>query len=87
MKRFAAFVTGAAMIATQPVFAQMGAPGERPTTMPAVAGPLAVKYKADADRILQAATADLAGCDDLLLRLRVLRLRLRGVGPGSMRAR
>ncbi len=58
MKRFAAFVTGAAMIATQPVFAQMGAPGERPTTMPAVAGPLAAKYKADADRILQAAMAD-----------------------------
>ncbi len=38
--------------------AQMGAPGERPNTMPAVAGPLAAKYKADADRILQAAMAD-----------------------------
>ena len=65
MKRFAAFVTGAAMIATQPVFAQMGAPGERPTTIPAVAGPLAAKYKADADRILQAAMADNDGYADL----------------------
>jgi len=62
MKRFAALLTGAALIATQPgvtqMGAQMGAPGTQPAGMPAVAGPLAAKYKADADRILQAAMAD-----------------------------
>src|SRR6266700_6872468 len=58
MKRFAALLTGAALIATQPVFAQMGAPGTQPAGMPAVAGPLAAKYKADADKILQAAETD-----------------------------
>jgi hypothetical protein len=58
MKRFAALITSAALLATQAGLAQMGAPGERPTTMSAVPGPLAAKYKADADRILQAAMAD-----------------------------
>ena len=58
MKRVAAFLTGAALLATQPMFAQMGAPGTERAGMPAVAGPLAAKYKADADRILQAAMAD-----------------------------
>lgn len=58
MKRFAALMTGAALMVTQPMFSQMGAPGERTPGMPAVAGPLAAKYKADADRILQAAMAD-----------------------------
>src|SRR5580698_2533858 len=65
MKCFAAFVTGAALLATQPVFAQMGAPGTERAGMPAVAGPLAAKYKADADRILQAAMADDDGYTDL----------------------
>jgi hypothetical protein len=65
MRCFAAFVAGAALIATQPVYAQMGAPGERPTSMPAAPGPLAAKYKADADRILQAAMADNDGYGDL----------------------
>src|SRR5260370_4586962 len=57
MKYFAALVTGALLVA-QPVMAQMGAPGEQPASMPAVAGPLAAKYKADADKILAAAMAD-----------------------------
>ena len=48
MKRFAALMTGAALLAAQPVFAQMGAPGERTPALPAAAGPLAAKYKADA---------------------------------------
>jgi Zn-dependent M28 family amino/carboxypeptidase len=57
MKRFAALMTGAALL-VQPVFAQMGAPGERTPPLPAAAGPLAAKYKADADRILAAAATD-----------------------------
>jgi hypothetical protein len=57
MKCFAALVTCALLVA-QPVIAQMGAPGEQPASMPAVAGPLAAKYKADADKILAAAMAD-----------------------------
>src|SRR5260370_4059005 len=71
MKYFAALVTGALLVA-QPVMAQMGAPGEQPASMPAVAGPLAAKYKADADKILAAAMADDDGyaaltylCDDI----------------------
>ena len=58
MKRFTALMTGAALLAAQPVFSQMGAPGERPVAMPAVPGPLAAKYKADADKILAAAATD-----------------------------
>ncbi|HMH15357.1 MAG TPA: M20/M25/M40 family metallo-hydrolase [Edaphobacter sp.] len=58
MKRVAAFLTGAALMATQPVFAQMGAPGTERPGMPAVSGPLAAKYKTDADKILQAAMTD-----------------------------
>jgi len=58
MKCFAALLTWAALIATQPAIAQMGAPGTERPGMPAVAGPLAAKYKADADKILQAAIAD-----------------------------
>src|ERR1700730_17567108 len=57
MRYFAALVTGALLVA-QPVMAQMGAPGEQPASMPAVAGPLAAKYKTDADKILAAAMAD-----------------------------
>ncbi len=59
MKRVAAvFLTGAALLATQPIYAQMGAPGTERPGMPAVAGPLAAKYKGDADKILQAAMTD-----------------------------
>ena len=59
MKRFAAFVARELpLMATQPMYAQMGAPGTERAGMPAVAGPLAAKYKTDADRILQAAMAD-----------------------------
>ncbi|HEY0161866.1 MAG TPA: M20/M25/M40 family metallo-hydrolase [Edaphobacter sp.] len=58
MKRFAALMTSVALLATQSGVAQMGAPGERPTTLAAAPGPLATKYKADADRILQAAMND-----------------------------
>lgn|SRR6187402_95265 len=65
MRRFAVVLTGAALLSTQPVFAQMGAPGLGPATMPAVAGPLAAKYKTDADRILTAAMADNEGYADL----------------------
>jgi hypothetical protein len=59
MKGFAAVLMGAALCLAQPVFAQMGAPDAKPEPgMPGVAGPLAVKYKADADRILQVAETD-----------------------------
>jgi hypothetical protein len=59
MKGFATVLMGAALCVAQPVFAQMGAPDAKPELgMPGVAGPLAAKYKADADRILQAAETD-----------------------------
>ncbi len=58
MKCLTALITGAALLAAQPLFSQMGAPGERTPALPAVAGPLAAKYKADADRILAAAATD-----------------------------
>ena len=58
MKRFAAFVSVAALMAAQTGFAQMGAPGERIPSMAAAPGPLAAKYKADADKIIAAAMAD-----------------------------
>jgi Peptidase family M28/PA domain len=59
MNRFATLLTGAALLAAQPVFAQMSAPDAKPAPgMPGVAGPLAAKYKADADKILQAAETD-----------------------------
>src|SRR3984885_8987263 len=59
MKRFATLLMGAALLAAQTGFAQMGSPDARPVPgMPGVAGPLAAKYKADADRILKAAESD-----------------------------
>jgi hypothetical protein len=58
MKRFAAFVTGVSLLAAQAGVAQMGAPGERPVALSAAPGPLAAKYKADADKIIAAAMAD-----------------------------
>ena len=58
MKCFAALVTTVVLMATQAGFAQMGMPGERIPTLPAQAGPLAAKYKADADKILAAAATD-----------------------------
>jgi hypothetical protein len=58
MKHFAVLMTSAALLAPQVGLAQMGAPGEQPTTLAAIPGPLAAKYKADADKILQAAMAD-----------------------------
>src|SRR5438270_12136194 len=59
MRGFAVGLIGAALCLAQPVFAQMGAPDAKPEPgMPGVAGPLATKYKADADRILQAAETD-----------------------------
>jgi Peptidase family M28/PA domain len=59
MNRFATLLTSAALLAAQAVFAQMGAPDAKPVPgMPGVAGPLAAKYKADADRILKAAEGD-----------------------------
>jgi hypothetical protein len=58
MRYFAAFVTGA-LLAAQPMMAQMGAPGERPPAGTAgVAGPLTAKYQTDADKILTAAMGD-----------------------------
>ncbi len=56
--RLAVGITGAAMMAATPLYSQMGAPGSERAGMPAVAGPLAAKYKTDADRILTAAMAD-----------------------------
>ncbi len=59
MNRFATLLTGAALFAAQTVFAQMGAPDAKPEPgFPGVAGPLAAKYKADADRIMKAAESD-----------------------------
>lgn len=59
MNRFATLLTGAALLAAQSGFAQMGVPDAKPVPgMPGVAGPLAAKYKADADRILQASETD-----------------------------
>ncbi|WP_158794554.1 M20/M25/M40 family metallo-hydrolase [Granulicella sp. L60] len=59
MKYFAAALTGAALLFAQSGLSQMGSPdAPAQPTMPAVAGPLAAKYKADADRILQAAATD-----------------------------
>jgi Zn-dependent M28 family amino/carboxypeptidase len=65
MNRIQTFVT-AALLATLPATAlpagaQMQMPGEQPAGMPAVPGPLAAKYKADADKILAAAMADEEG--------------------------
>lgn len=48
---------GAALLATQPLLAQMDLAAP-PPGMPGVAGPLAAKYKADADKILAAAMKD-----------------------------
>ena len=59
MNRIATLLTGVALLAAQSVFAQMGAPDAKPEPgMQGVAGPLAAKYKADADKILQAAETD-----------------------------
>src|SRR5713226_7253489 len=58
MNRITSFVVTAALLATFPAGAQMQMPGEQPSSLPAVPGPLAAKYKADADRILTAAMAD-----------------------------
>ena len=50
MNRLATLLTGAALLAAQSAFAQMGPPDARPVPgMPGIAGPLAAKYKADAD--------------------------------------
>ena len=58
MKLFT-FVCAAASLLSAPFApAQMAAPGEQPTIMPSRAGPLALKYKGDADRILAAASTD-----------------------------
>src|SRR3984957_20018775 len=59
MNRFAPLLTGAALLAAQTVFAQLGSPDAPPAQgLPAVPGPLAAKYKTDTDRILQAAAND-----------------------------
>src|SRR5277367_3423512 len=59
MRGFAAVLTGAALFAALPGFAQFNAPNAPSLpSMPAVAGPLAAKYKVDADRILKAGETD-----------------------------
>ena len=66
MNRFATLLTGAALLAAQTAFAQMGAPGAAPAPgMPGVAGPLAAKYGADAARILKAGETDDDGYEAL----------------------
>src|SRR5579862_1885267 len=66
MNRFATLLTGAALLAAQTAFAQMGAPDARPVPgMPGVAGPLAAKYGTDAARILKAAETDEDGYEAL----------------------
>ncbi len=62
MKRPVTLLLATAFGLGQVLPAQVGAPGgERAPVKPAVAGPLAAKYKADADKILQAASADTEG--------------------------
>jgi hypothetical protein len=59
MKRFAAFWMGAALCVAQMSLAQMGSTDAAPPSgLPGVAGPLAAKYRGDADRILKAAGTD-----------------------------
>jgi hypothetical protein len=66
MNRLATLLMGAALLAAQPVFAQMGSPDAPPQQgMPGVAGPLAAKYGADAARILKAAETDDDGYEAL----------------------
>ena len=66
MNRLAILLTGAALLAAQSAFAQMGAPDARPVPgMPGVAGPLAAKYGADAARILKAGESDEDGYEAL----------------------
>lgn len=65
MNRFALLVVSTALLSAIPAMAQMGAPGGQPAGMPAVPGPLAAKYKADADKILKAAMVDNDGYNAL----------------------
>src|ERR1700723_909526 len=60
MKGLGAFgVGGAALFFVQLGVAQMSAPDTPPrVSMPAISGPLAAKYQADADRILKAGETD-----------------------------
>src|SRR5277367_5662345 len=59
MKGFAVVLMGALLCVGAEGLAQMGAPEGRPTpSLPAVAGPLAAKYGADAAKILQASETD-----------------------------
>lgn len=58
MKRLAVLTACAVLFVSQSGMAQMGAPGERPAALAAIPGPLAKKYKVDADRIIQAAMTD-----------------------------
>ena len=59
MKGLAAFGVGAALFFVQAGTAQMGAPDTPPpVSVPGIRGPLAAKYKTDADRILQAGETD-----------------------------
>ena len=59
MRGLAALGVGAVLLFVQTALAQMGAPDTPPqVSMPAISGPLAAKYKADADRILQASETD-----------------------------
>lgn len=57
MNRLAAICTCAALLAAPSLLAQMDAAAP-PPGMPGIPGPLAAKYKADADRILAAAMKD-----------------------------
>lgn len=58
MNRTVKLLSGIFLLAVQASSAQMGAPGQRETALPAVAGPLAAKYKPVADRILDAGMKD-----------------------------
>ena len=59
MRGVAAVGIGAALLFVQTGLAQMGTPDmPPPVSMPAINGPLAAKYKADADKILQASETD-----------------------------
>jgi len=60
--RFGLLLSGITLLVAQPVWAQMGDPNAPAQVgLPGVAGPLAAKYKVDADRLLKAAETDPSG--------------------------
>ncbi|WP_158942692.1 M20/M25/M40 family metallo-hydrolase [Granulicella sp. S190] len=88
MRGLAALGVGSALLFVQTGLTQMGAPGTSGATgssqrisLPAIAGPLATKYKTDADRILQASETDDDGYVALTYLCDHIGKRLSGTAP------